>query len=442
MEKDHDAGWEEAGSTSGVALATLVPRANGKPKTHLPLAPDAQAILAEVLRLWPQHNVAFVRGLIRLLLGHEADAEGEAYALSLLRQGTRLKTVRSLALCDEAQNRKLDLSWLPELERLSPYGPWENFRIGLRRATKAVLGGPSRLCAWVVRFVWNWEGNPFREPIAEMATHNRRTDARLTRLEECASRTMVFALDEQRREQQTRWLQARDLRAYERKVFSQNGEDGIIQEILYRIGTGTRYFVEFGVESGIECNCARLALEEGWRGLFMESVDKDFERLCERYRAFPDVRCVKAMITSQNIEALLAGNGVPCDLDLLSIDIDGNDYWVWKAIQRWRPRLVVMEYNPNYPPSKKWVMTENPTHRWGGTSYFGASLASLTALGRAKGYTLVGTNSRGVNSFFVRDDLVTPEKFLDPCVHYHYTAPDVGPFLGGNPPGSGPGLEI
>ena len=264
----------------------------------------------------------------------------------------------------------------------------------------------------------------------------------MQRFEEFSSRTGLVALDQQRRQQQARWLQARDLRAYEHKVFSQNGEDGIIQEILYRIGTSTRYFVEFGVESGIECNCARLALEEGWRGLFMEAADQDFERLSERYCAYPAVRCVKAIVTSQNIETLLAENEVPHDLDMLSIDIDGNDYWVWKAVKRWRPRLVIMEYNPNYPPSKKWVMAENPNHRWRGTSYFGASLASLAALGREKGYTLIGTNSCGVNSFFVRDDLVTSDRFLDPSVHYHYTAPGFGSFLGGHPPGSGPGLEM
>jgi hypothetical protein len=148
------------------------------------------------------------------------------------------------------------------------------------------------------------------------------------------------------------------------------------------------------------------------------------------------------MVSSANIEQLLAAHGVPRNCDLLSIDIDGNDYWVWSANQQWQPRVVVIEYNASIPPDQKWVMQENPNHRWDGTNYFGASLASLVALGRKRGYTLVATNSTGVNAFFVRDDLATPDRFLDPAVHYHYSSPRYGPYLGGHPPGSGPAVEV
>ena len=147
------------------------------------------------------------------------------------------------------------------------------------------------------------------------------------------------------------------------------------------------------------------------------------------------------MVTSANIEGLLEANGVPSEFDLLSIDIDGNDYWIWAAIQRWRPRVVVIEYNASFPPPRKWVMQENHAHRWNGTNYFGASLASLTALGRAKGYTLVATDSNGVNAFFVRDELVAPDRFLDPIAAYHFSPPRYGPHQGGHPPGSGPFVE-
>lgn len=169
-----------------------------------------------------------------------------------------------------------------------------------------------------------------------------------------------------------RWLPAGDLRAYERRVFSQNGEDGILQEILQRIGTTNRYFVEFGVESGIECNCALLAREKGWHGLFLEPEETYFKQLVERYRSFQRVKCVRAIVTAGNIESLLAASAVPSDLDVLSIDVDGNDYWIWAAIQRWQPRIVIIEYNASYPPPKKWVMREDTNYRWNGTNYHGA----------------------------------------------------------------------
>jgi hypothetical protein len=152
------------------------------------------------------------------------------------------------------------------------------------------------------------------------------------------------------------------------------------------------------------------------------------------------VRCARALVSSDTIEALLAQHQVPAELDLLSIDIDGNDYWVWEAIRGWRPRVVVIEYNASHDPSVRWVMLEDPSYRWNGTTYYGASLASLAALGRQKGYTLVGTNSTGVNAFFVRDDLVTPDRFLDPVVHYHYSPATHGPYPGGHPWGDGPAV--
>jgi hypothetical protein len=232
------------------------------------------------------------------------------------------------------------------------------------------------------------------------------------------------------------WRQAGDLRGFERKVYSQQGEDGIIEEIFRRIGTTTRFFVEFGVESGVECNCARLAKKDGWAGLFMEANPADFAKLVENYRGHPAVRCEETRVTAATVEALFAEFGVPAEFDLLSIDIDGNDYWVWQALTSYRPRVVVIEYNPFHLPPKKWVMREDPSFRWGKTTYFGASLAALDALGRRKGYTLVGTDSHGVNAFFARDDCLGGH-FLDPALHYHFTPFAYPP----PPPGDGPAVE-
>lgn len=224
------------------------------------------------------------------------------------------------------------------------------------------------------------------------------------------------------------------LKAFERRAYSQNGEDGIIEEILRRIGVTRKYCVEFGVADGRECNCARLIRAEGWTGLFLEADPIQFSSLQREYRAFKRVLCVQQVISSANIEDIFARHSVPVDFDVLSIDIDSNDYWVWAAIHNWSPRLVVIEYNASYPPPRKWRMRENRNHTWDGSSHFGASLASLSALGRKKGYRLVATDSHGVNAFFVRDDLASPKHFLLRGAKYHYSPPRYGPYCGGYPP--------
>src|SRR5262249_11752795 len=112
------------------------------------------------------------------------------------------------------------------------------------------------------------------------------------------------------------------------------------------------------------------------------------------------------------------------------------------AIRNWRPRVVVVEYNGAYPPPQRWVMKENPDYRWNGTTYYGASLASLTALAREKGYSLVGTNATGVNAFFVLAELATPERFLDRVLQNNSPPPAYGQHGGTHPPGSGPYVEL
>ncbi len=235
-----------------------------------------------------------------------------------------------------------------------------------------------------------------------------------------------------------------DLRHFEKKVYSQNGEDGILEEIFRRISATNKFFVEFGVESGIQCNCTRLILEMGWCGLFMEGDDKLFNQLRTRYAQKEQVHCQQALVTSANIEELLHQHSVPKEFDLLSIDVDGNDYWIWKAIFRWSPRVVVIEYNASQPPGTFWVMRENPNHCWDGTTYYGASLSSLAKLGKEKGYTLVGTNSNGVNAFFVRTDIVdaNANSFIVADESYHFSPPAYGPYKGGHRPGTGPFVRI
>jgi hypothetical protein len=205
-----------------------------------------------------------------------------------------------------------------------------------------------------------------------------------------------------------------DITRYERRFSSQNGEDGILEAIFTVIGTTRKYFVEFGAASGRECNTARLAQRYGWTGLLMDAATPPPDAPVPIRREF---------ITAENINALFEKYNVPPAFDLLSIDIDGNDYWVWKSITAYRPRVVVIEYNASVPPTESRVMPYDSNFRWSGTDYFGASLLSLATLGSAKGYTLVGCDSSGTNAFFV-DAAEAQGRFVPQCVGDLYRAPN------------------
>jgi hypothetical protein len=195
------------------------------------------------------------------------------------------------------------------------------------------------------------------------------------------------------------------LTPFELRLFSQNGEDGVLAEILTRVGAGERYFVEFGVESGREGNCVYLADIANWRGLFMDSDAHAFTALQRKYRTDERVRTDCAMVTPANVQQLFAAADVPPEPTVLSIDVDGSDYWIWEAIDDYRPRVLVIEYNSALDPHRRLVQPAALQDGWDGTEYFGASLGAMRALGERKGYRLVHAELCGVNAFFVRQDL-------------------------------------
>jgi hypothetical protein len=230
------------------------------------------------------------------------------------------------------------------------------------------------------------------------------------------------------------------------KVYSQNDEDGIIQEIFKRIGTTNRTFVEFGVETGVECNTTKL-LAEGWRGLWIESVQR---YAVEIRKTFADklgdgrLRITEGMVTAENINALLAEKGITGEIDLLSVDIDNNDYWVWKAITTINPRVVVIEYNAALRPPMSLVVPYDPVRAWDGSNFFGASLEALVRLGRDKGYSIVGCSFSGVNAFFVRSD-VAGDHFLQPATaeeHYEPARYFFSKIPSGHPGRPGPYVSV
>ena len=207
------------------------------------------------------------------------------------------------------------------------------------------------------------------------------------------------------------------------KSYSQNEEDGIIAEIFNRIGTEHKSFVEFGVEDGLECNTLNLTLS-GWKGLWMDGSPQYIKSIHERFDFMIEtgqLTAIQAMINAENINDLIS-NHIGNKVDLLSIDIDRNDYWVWKAIDVIQPRVVISEYNATIRPPISVTVKYDPEARWNGTNYFGASLGALEKLGREKGYSLVGCNYTGSNCFFVRDDLVG-DRFCAPFTAENHHEP-------------------
>jgi len=230
------------------------------------------------------------------------------------------------------------------------------------------------------------------------------------------------------------------------KVYSQCDEDGIIQEIFRRIGTSNRAFVEFGVETGKECNSVKL-LVEGWCGLWLDGDSKCVAQIRSNFQTFIENRHLtvsEAFISAENINSLIEQGGVTGEVDLLSIDIDCNDYWVWKSLTVINPRVVVIEYNAALRPPLSLVIPYDPNRSWDRTNYCGASLGALAGLGCSKGYRLVGCNFSGVNAFFVREDLAG-DLFLDPpTAEEHYEPPRYffGHLASGHPPHPGRFLTV
>jgi len=212
-----------------------------------------------------------------------------------------------------------------------------------------------------------------------------------------------------------------DIHINEFKVSSQNGEDGIIQFLLRKTDMKNKIFVEFGVHDYAESNTRFLLVNNGWSGLIIDGSSKNVERIKhdEIYWKH-DLNVEHAFIDKDNINELISRNSVSGDIGILSIDIDGNDYWIWNAIECINPRIVICEYNSLFGSNKKvttiydksFVITK--AHFSG--LYWGASIAAFDYLAKKKGYSLVGSNTAGNNVFFVRNDVLgslptyTPEQ--------------------------------
>jgi hypothetical protein len=195
------------------------------------------------------------------------------------------------------------------------------------------------------------------------------------------------------------------------KVFSQFGEDGILQHLVRETGIGPeeQSFVEFGVQDYLESNTRFLLMNDNWRGLILDGSreNMDLVRRSDLHWRH-DLTAVDAWIDRDNIDGLLASAGFQGRIGILSVDIDGNDYWVWERIASVDPVIVVVEYNSVFGAEHAVSVPYDPAFMREKASpsrlYFGASLPALESLGARKGYALVGSNRAGNNLFFVRRD--------------------------------------
>jgi len=210
-----------------------------------------------------------------------------------------------------------------------------------------------------------------------------------------------------------------DIQQAEFKVFSQFGEDGIIQYLIRqaKIASDERDLVEFGADFYGEANTRFLVTNDNWRGLLIDGSEKSIKTI--RKQPFfwaHDLTTVAAFIDADNINDVIGGAGYKGRIGLLSIDIDGNDYWVWDKITVVDPVIVVAEYNSVFGPNRAVTVPYDPkfyrvnAHHSG--LYFGCSLKALEIVASRKGYALVGSNSAGNNAFFVKHDRLNGQPAL------------------------------
>jgi len=211
---------------------------------------------------------------------------------------------------------------------------------------------------------------------------------------------------------------------YEFKVFSQWGEDGIIQFLTRNLALRNRTFIEFGVEDFHESNCRFLLQKDLWQGFVIDGSADNIQRLQESYFFWQtQLQAITAFITRENVAELLSRSGFDHELGILSVDIDGVDYHVLQALGDWRAAIVIIEYNDAFgwerPVTVPYDQAFVRAAKHSSNQYWGANLPAFDHLLRGRGYALVGTNSVGSNAFFVRRELLNErvrELALKDCV--------------------------
>ena len=214
-----------------------------------------------------------------------------------------------------------------------------------------------------------------------------------------------------------------NIQDYEFKVTSQTGEDGIIQYLINKIPVKNKIFVEFGVESYSEASTRFLLQNDNWSGLIIDGNQAYMDGVKNSTLGWKyDIKSVASFITKDNINDIIKNAGITGEIGILSVDIDGNDYWVLDAIDCVNPQILIVEYNSIFGPNAKITVPYDEsfvrTNKHYSNLYYGASISAITELANKKGYSLVGSNQFGNNIFFVREDYQPIEKQISPSEAY------------------------
>lgn len=193
----------------------------------------------------------------------------------------------------------------------------------------------------------------------------------------------------------------KSLLAYGSNVTSEHGEDGVIKRIFEIIGASTRWCVELGALNGVHgSNVWQLVKKERWNGVLIEADQTYFEKLQKEFFDTPNAVCINAFVSfegSQSLDTIFARTQLPQEFDLFSLDIDGNEYHLWDSLHTYRPRVMLVEFNPSIPNDVVFIQPRDMK------VFQGSSLRAFVELGKRKGYELIAANE--TNAFFVLKEL-------------------------------------
>jgi hypothetical protein len=241
----------------------------------------------------------------------------------------------------------------------------------------------------------------FAREIQGLSLRFSRIDRKLDQMKELAAKNIINRIREHGIYE--------DIHQAEFKIYSQFGDDGIIQYLINNVDIEEQTFVEFGVENYTEANTRFLLVNDNWRGLVIDGSEANIESIKsdEIYWKY-ELTAVARFIDKSNINEIIATNNFSGPLGILSIDIDGNDYWVWESIDVVDPAIVIVEYNSVFGKERAVTIAYDAAFKRSeahpSNLYWGCSLKALCLLAEKKGYVFVGCNSNGNNAYFVRKD--------------------------------------
>ena len=255
--------------------------------------------------------------------------------------------------------------------------------------------------------------------IFEIDVHQQRLLARQEKaeMEISSSKILMGRLLAELNESKFRTERFKSINDYEFKVFSQFGDDGILQFLINRVQPKQKTFIEFGVENYDESNTKFLLLNNNWKGLIFDGGKENIEYVKSQGYFWRHALNAEAhFITRENINQLILANGFQGEVGLLHIDLDGNDYWILESITAVVPDILVLEYNSVFGKEPAWTIPYQAdfyrTKAHYSNLYWGASLKALNILANRKGYSFVGCNDAGNNAYFIKSDILR-EKNLE-----------------------------